>query len=296
MCVLAIIDTVRPSFEMVEKMWKTNPDGGGVAWREDGKVHWKKGLDEEEMQEFCATLPLPFIAHFRIASVGGARPILTHPFLISETTETELEGVTEGHVLFHNGHWGVWKKEMWEAAKYLSAQIPTGYWSDTRALAWMAYNYGLGSLYMIDEKVVAYGPSDMEIVAGSGWSKVDNIWVSNTLFNKDWKDTWTGGTNYQSTMCKEKTCTNRNLDKEGFCPIHKKVSPVIAAPDASKSHTSQKAGGTSAIDPFAQVLLLEKLHKEGKATKGEVKRARKALGKYMKKEGKGKRLPSPTMH
>src|SRR3990167_4580457 len=125
-------------------MFSANDHGGGVAWREGGLVHWKKGLDEAEMQEFVAALPLPFVAHFRIASCGAKSKELCHPFPVSKDASLALEGTTKGYVLFHNGHWAEWKPFTKETALKMGRPLPTGQWSDTRAMAWAAHNYGLG--------------------------------------------------------------------------------------------------------------------------------------------------------
>lgn len=185
MCVIAIVNKVRPTPEQVERMFKANDHGGGVAWREKGVVKWKKGLDLAQMQELIATLPLTtFIAHFRIASSGAQIKALCHPFPIEAKVDLALEGETKGYVLFHNGHWANWKDFSQQTALRMAKPIPLGSWSDTRALAWAAHNYGLGILEMIDEKVVAFGPNDLEVSRGKdGWDDVGGIWCSNKSWN-----------------------------------------------------------------------------------------------------------------
>lgn len=190
MCVALICDTVRPSEEMVAKAWKTNSDGGGVAWREDGFVHWAKGLSEDEMQDYCKRLPIPFIAHFRIASVGGVREVLTHPFPITKDVSLELKGKTKDYVLFHNGTWHSWRTSLLESLRGTGWKIPSGKWSDARALAWMAAHHDLGVLEMINEKVAAFGPEkgNLEVFGKAGgpdgWSLIEGVWASNSHFQR----------------------------------------------------------------------------------------------------------------
>ncbi len=185
MCVIAVNEEVRMTKEHVEKMWVANPAGGGVAWRDGDVVVWRKGLEEDEMIELCATVPLPFIAHFRVPSGGfGASKALTHPFPITKDVDLALEGRTKGAVLFHNGHWKDWKETSLKTAVAQSrSKLPTGRWSDTRAMAWAASHYGLGILEFIDEKVIVFTPSVIEVFQPLGWSKVDGLWVS----NKGWE-------------------------------------------------------------------------------------------------------------
>src|SRR5262245_58722778 len=113
-CVILVVRTNRPSEQMVEKAWNWNDHGGGVAWiaEEKGKkiVRWRKNLTEGEMQDACRTLPLPYVAHFRIASQGGRNPELCHPFPVVRTVPTALEGKTSSGVLFHNGTWSMWRE------------------------------------------------------------------------------------------------------------------------------------------------------------------------------------------
>ena len=182
---------------MVAKMFSANDHGAGIAWREkgaDGKpvVKWQKGLELPAMQEMIEQLTLPFVAHFRIASSGGKSAALCHPFPIGKDADLSLEGETKGYVLFHNGHWGEWKSFSKETALRMGRPLPLGRWSDSRAMAWATHNYGPGILEMIDEKVVIFGPKDLEVIRGNGWDEVNGVWCS----NKSWD--WGHNTTYRS--------------------------------------------------------------------------------------------------
>lgn len=192
MCVICVSASERPTPEMVAKMFADNPHGAGIAWRseEPGKkgtpaipvVAWKKGLDEEEIQELVAKLPLPFVAHFRIPSCGGPSSLLTHPFPIQIDVPLEFEGTTKGSVLFHNGHWHKYADVVLEASVRGNWKIPSGRWSDSRAMALIAAHQGIGVLEFIREKVVVFGPgpADIELFGDNGWAKIGTgIWVSN---------------------------------------------------------------------------------------------------------------------
>lgn len=181
MCVILVCDTTRPTPEMVMKAWKQNDHGGGVAWRENGYVHWQKNLTETEMQKACKTLPFPFVAHFRIASQGGRASLLCHPFEVNKQATSAYEGKTKGAVLFHNGTWTGWRNSILDACVRSNTKVPTGEWNDTRAMALMASIYGDGILEFINEKVVVFGPKQYQYF-GDGWEEVDDIVVSNKLF------------------------------------------------------------------------------------------------------------------
>ena len=256
MCVIFIVDGARPTDEMVEKAFNANDAGAGVAWREGGKVHWEKGIQTiPEMQHFCTNLPTPYIAHFRIPTEGGRRPSLCHPFPIEKDAPLDLKGSTDGYVLFHNGHWSKWRDESHRTVKDFQAKFPSGKWSDTRAMAMEAAYYGIGVLEMINEKAVAFGPKDMEIIAGGGWHQSEGIWCSNIF----WKNRGTNPNygNYAThRMCLESGCTSYNIDQTRYCPEHRKVINLEILPAEDKEEDSQPGHATAdsvdgaAVDTF----------------------------------------------
>src|SRR5688572_20045014 len=123
MCVIVAVgsDKKRPNEEQINAMWNTNPDGAGIAWREievdsegnrRGKVVWHKGLTLPDIKKFILEVAkAPFVAHFRIKSVGDIHPQLTHPFPLTDVVELDLTGEVDRPVLFHNGTWGQWRNE-----------------------------------------------------------------------------------------------------------------------------------------------------------------------------------------
>lgn len=164
MCVIFIVDSddLRPSQEEVQAAFDANDDGGGTAHRETAGgvslVRWKKNLGSEEMIDRCLTLPVPYVAHFRIASCGGIRPELCHPFPLEDGIPLDLEGTTANGVLFHNGHWNMWERELKSASYEGRIHLSHGPWMDSRALAFILHHYGPGHLDMINEKTVHFGP------------------------------------------------------------------------------------------------------------------------------------------
>lgn len=207
-----IVDKDRPTEEMISKAWSTNAHGGGVAWRADGKVHWRKGLNYEQLKEAIETLPLPCVGHFRTESVGGIMPGLTHPFPIDESGVNYLSGNTGGYVLFHNGTWSKWKETMFQAIVTFGIKVPSGKWNDSRAMAFCAAIYGVEFLDLLDEKTVAFGPKSMEIGVttnnNGGWKDVHGVMCSNDHFMYK-----------SSNKCRTTACMAWTpLDGEGYCP------------------------------------------------------------------------------
>jgi hypothetical protein len=253
LCVIMVGQTVRPTDEMIERGYDANNSGAGIAWQEvtasgEVVVRWEKGLDLEEIKEYVRTAPLPFVAHFRIPSCGGASPELCHPFPITDGVELAQNGSTPGAVLFHNGHWGAWKDCVMREARERRAHLPAGRWTDTRAMAWMAYLYGTPILDLIDEKTVVMSPTNIEIF-GNGWTKVNDVWCSNTGWNTSRSHHgWQGatGAGYYAgshhTMCRERTCVKiRSADSE-WCGEHSSLDP--------KNAKKVDAGGSTAEQTF----------------------------------------------
>lgn len=298
MCVIMLVDKVRPTDQMIDKAWEKNDDGGGIAWREtkDGvtEVLWKKGVeDKEELRDLIKAIPMPFVVHFRTASCGGIRPSLTHPFPIAKKSSLALNGRTKDHVLFHNGDWKSWAETARAAAVASNTPVPVGKWSDSRAIAWLCSIYGIGFMeFLPEQKGVAFGPNDMEIFTGvSGWKKIDVgnsfIWCSNDYFMPYVAPAHHGFN--KPYYCKFGTCTEKETDNFGYCPKH--TSGVL--------QKLGEPGGAHKEPPFVlpkgEVISLEvaeKLHKEKDQTgkkllsKNLLKKIRKI---YQDMSGKGRR-------
>ena len=197
MCVIAVVRGNRPTADQVRAMHETNAHGGGVAWRKDDTtIQWRKGLNLEEMQEECATLPIPYVAHFRLPSSDTSKDMdVCHPFPLEDGISTDLDGESKNGVLFHNGHWHDWKKQIWTVAAGRGIKLPDGEWSDTRAIAFAAHYMGEFALELIDEKVALFLPNgDINLFGDNGhagWSKVAgadkavvDLVVSNTFWER----------------------------------------------------------------------------------------------------------------
>lgn len=262
MCVICICseEGKRPTEDQVRRMWNHNDHGGGVAWRENGKVHWRKGLTEPQMQEHIRLMPMPFIAHFRIASIGGKKAELTHPFVVpapgeDHTKSLDLAGETTGSVLFHNGHWAGWDHELYAACQRAGVEVPRGPWSDSRAMAWMFKYYGLGFLDTLpSQRTVVITPDTLELgdFGNNGWTKKDAIWFSNMVWDY---------TASRWTICRFGRCNRADkLDTDGRCPLHPMKddtqSPQLALADTRQITGPQGVDHTQG--PFA---VLEELAK-----------------------------------
>lgn len=303
MCVISIVQKARPSIKMVDQMFDQNDAGAGIAWRENGHVRWAKGLNLKEIQSFCRTVPLPYVAHFRIPTCGGAIKQLCHPFPIHKDSSLALEGTIKGSVLFHNGHWANWKDHVITALVKGHLQLPKGKWSDSRAMAWISAHYGLGMLELIDEKAVAFGVDDIEIIGTTGngnWTYVDDIWCSNTIWqrtrfsnNNDWSKDKEWDMDQRKWVDKKvvsKDVAEKEDEKkgdggeneadrrlpqhyvDGGAGITKLPVPLLG--------DGEQAGGTASETPFEQA---KRAWAAGKLSKKAWKRAQKKHDKLVRK-------------
>lgn len=294
MCVIMLATKVRPTEEMVNRAFDHNKDGVGIAWREDDTVVWKKGImNLEEAREICKETPLPYVVHFRVASVGGVKESLTHPFVISKDANLALEGRTKGAVLFHNGHWSNWNEKALDAAIYSNSKIPTGQdWSDTRAMAWMVHIYGPGFMDLLtSQKGVLVTPRKFNVFTGNGWDKVNDVWCSNDYF---WKGRGQHSSyNYSSKLCSRGKCTNRTAAGKEICDSCERSStPAPTASDDDHAPVSGNNGGNKR--PLVQILTLsevQKLYSEKKVSKSTWKKFQKwnnVIGKGGNREARAK--------
>lgn len=242
MCVIFVCEKVRPTPEMVKSAWASNSHGGGVAWRdlnekEEGVVKevvkWEKGLTLEEMQTYCAELPFPFVAHFRVASSGGPRPELCHPFEVDQAPSKGLSGHTYGAVLFHNGDWPNWRDMVLHAALQKGVPIPDGHFSDSKAMGWLCSLYGKNLMNMIKQKGVIFSTTEVQYYLANGWKDINGVWCSNHFF-------W-GGVRVTG-MCKAHSCNEtRYLDEDRYCIRCAKKVPVDPTDPTTWEH--KKEGG-----------------------------------------------------
>lgn len=244
MCVIFVCESHRPSPDQVKAAFETNAHGAGIAYRgvrknkdkkEDDKVVvWKKGLNLEAIQKEVAEAPLPFIAHFRVESCGGKHLDLTHPFPIHPDVSLALSGSTKGYVLFHNGHFASWKSEMKTLAIQGGGrvQIPSGHWSDTRAMALMAAYCGLGILEGFSEKLVAFGPERYEVFDCNGFYEIEKgFWASNRGWERNMDSRLPSHYQGRATTGTSQTCiaANCNMPKaynSPYCHTHKEAFQI----------------------------------------------------------------------
>lgn len=189
MClIIACPPNHRPSEETIRASCFKNDDGSGIAWTTTKGLAWKKGIEEDELLAILEKIPSTevVVIHNRLATVGGKSMELSHPFLVGMTvtpSEGELSKSKHGNpeLLFHNGHWHDWKRELCPILAGYKRKMPSGKWSDSRALAVLVHILGRNYLNVsLDNQRVCILDSKGFQCFGDGWSKHEDCWVSNT--------------------------------------------------------------------------------------------------------------------
>lgn len=154
MCVIFACQKKYPSEVLLARGAARNTDGAGVAWVDEKTklVRWVKGLPSsvDAVKEVLKDIKsFPVLIHYRSASIGPRVKALTHPFPITLTCSTELEGSSKS-VLMHNGTWGGWRDTLRTFSLTHKIKLPDGPWSDSRAYAYMAAHLGKAILPLFD--------------------------------------------------------------------------------------------------------------------------------------------------
>jgi hypothetical protein len=193
MCVIGVSPLgEKVSRDVFERMWRSNDDGFGMMYRARGGVGVVKGLhDEEEAWEVYSQLPegVPHVLHFRLATHGGVRPELTHPFVVSEESPLIERGVVAGPVLAHNGIWNLYAAKQRE----LGLDGPV---SDSRVLAaWLGRLARERPLREVLEenyyeivsagRVVVVDPATWKIYVVGDWIREGPFLFSNGSYRED---------------------------------------------------------------------------------------------------------------
>lgn len=110
MCIIATYPAgVRPAKQEIINMIERNPDGVGIAWAHDLRVHVLKGLADEvavsEIMDEIIPADAPILFHARIATSGGISAGVCHPYPITAKPAKMRETFATYRVpvLAHNG-------------------------------------------------------------------------------------------------------------------------------------------------------------------------------------------------
>jgi predicted glutamine amidotransferase len=193
-CVIICIDDGNyPSKKTLKSAEDMNSHGGSIAWlNKDGTKSYKKGIKSGEISKIINKQLIPkgiktAIIHFRIASVGGVKRNLNHPFEISNKVELNMENYnTTKDLLFHNGTWTEYTDALVEYLRTSkkTVTIPRGNYSDSRIMAYLAHKMGVKGMakQVTGWNKVAVLTSKGIHKYGEGWCSYKGNKVSNNYF------------------------------------------------------------------------------------------------------------------
>ena len=208
MCVIINIEDGKfPKAQTLKDAESLNSHGGSIAWLENGKMNYRKGLKAKKIIKIIEKRLIPnkvktAIIHFRIASVGNVNPKLCHPFPISKEVKTDLHvNDSKFDLLFHNGTITNWEKMLIDSIQKNPAKIPKGELSDSRVIAFLLNRHGNG---IIKDSVMNKFSilTKKGIVKFGSWVKVGENECSNDYFVKksattnstfNYDNAWYGG-------------------------------------------------------------------------------------------------------
>jgi Glutamine amidotransferase domain len=263
MCVvLATIGNAKPSLSVLKACEAANPHGGGVAWREKNRVRFEKGIDADAIHKIVLRERGPFLIHFRIATVGSKSPELCHPFPVSGNPSTALSGKASA-VIAHNGTWYNWKETVTRAARHMSAKLPDGEMSDSRAMAWLVAQVGERAFNNVTGRF-AYFTAAKGIKLFGNWEKLNGFFASNL----NWREHLPKKAPKVATSVEDILA---EIDKSGDVSARALVDHLLDVASKSKSHASVhnlraccrviRAAAHSFIEKSEALMLAEKPEK-----------------------------------
>lgn len=183
MCVAVVLaPETELSVEEINKMMRANGDGAGFAWADGTSVQWFKALDPDPEKVHWAVnkrRQYPRLLHFRLATAGGIKVELCHPFEVGPKAASSAQG-SGSKVLIHNGHWYRWN-DIFDLYKREDLLPDTGPWSDTRFAAFVASG-DPDWLEVVGGKVAVMDYEGTIKMYGSWDNLRDGIKVSNTVW------------------------------------------------------------------------------------------------------------------
>lgn len=166
-------------------MYRNNPNGAGVMWVEDGKVHIRKGIFSiEDFLKVWHRIPItcPRVPHFRIATSGAISAATCHPFPVRKCVESlGYRSDVCDMAVSHNGIIPLTTPVNGMRNKYSDTMLFTAHI--------LANISDLDNEFVQDMLTKSIGGSRMIILRGDkrpiilgNWVKEGKIWYSNTSF------------------------------------------------------------------------------------------------------------------
>lgn len=194
MCVICYIpkEVELPRKERIRAMWDSNPDGAGLFWIENGKVHISKGYFNFEtfykdiliVKDYNYELAI----HMRIATAGGISQRMCHPFPISNKASDmfNLDGVYDSAIM-HNGVIHINnRKEYSDTAEFVVTNLYSRYLTDRRFYNHLSEKATRKLEESISGSRMIFFGGDGSIKMIGNWTEKNGCYYSNLNF--EWRE------------------------------------------------------------------------------------------------------------
>ena len=277
MCVAIIVPKDVPHVskdEMLDAQF-VNDDGLGIAWVQNKRVYYEKGITVKACMDKIKTIARPYILHFRLATAGGKDMTMCHPFPVDNFAKPKISGWAY-EVLFHNGHVTEYKDMLMNLLLSRNMRMPKGPISDTRVCALLAHKVGSDALSLIDHNRFATFKYDGTIATYGSWERHEGRLYSNT--NHFWDTRTNRGyvKDYTVFTPKEKEAfaksdreaqANYELRKKAEAKIDNDPAAIRARNLAATTHVTDVTPKKSGWAEMERVAILTKTNADLELTK-----------------------------
>lgn len=226
MCIIALqTKGAHLEDDTIRTMFSGNPDGAGIMYAKDGRVHWEKGFFKvEDLLAAWHKLPKGIVAamHCRIKTHGAVSAKLCHPFPLAPNKSLYKSSGDSACMLMHNGIMSFVEKDVhYDKSKD----------SDSSAYAKMLFDrFGsarLPNAFELEEirdetedtNRILLMNGDGSYVTSGEWEYKDGILYSNSHWKDWWGSSWRSNSNWYAKYYGN----NRESKKEGDSYTHGKI-------------------------------------------------------------------------
>lgn len=213
-------------------------DGAGMAWAQDGQLHYKKGIFklEEFLELYNQIKEFPALLHFRKATHGAVNEANCHPFIFDEGRLA----------LIHNGVLNIKCNidGLSDTAHFVKLVLEPMISKNKVPINDGALHYLISTSIGTDKMVVMDGNGTAYVFNEDKGTEEEGVWYSNTTFRYSSKSTYKIPATHQS---------HREYDLHGPRTGH---SPNIPSGDDARDWRKNWAG--NAIDDEAYIAFWER--------------------------------------
>lgn len=237
MCVISLStpdSTERISTERFVEMSKTNPDGMGIAWVEDGEIKvWRSMFNLDSLilrYDHAWEIGSPILCHFRITTHGATDLGNCHPFFVPNHSVVMAHNGTINNMLDKRTKTGPSDTKLF--IRQILAHLPRRFWLHETILHLIEERVNSSRLVFLD----ASGNYRIVNEKNIGWWDKNGHWYSNRSFLPNTKVVKT--TRFECLCTSDYVClscrTRCMCDNEAwtceFCKDNDKKSSTIEAP------------------------------------------------------------------